>query len=184
MAPQRGSICFWCDGFYKYFAPNGAGDVFGGSRSTEMARLRRSGCGGKRVEDHRDFAPDGAWGVGGNGLGITEISPLRGLRCFWWGAFYRDGAPTALGVWGKRFGDHRDFAPTGFGVFWCDGFYRDGAPTALGLWGKRFGDDGAHARIAQSEHRRCDISVAARAEQHPQSSVRSGIVAHAPWRPR
>jgi hypothetical protein len=64
----------------------------------------------------------------------------------------------------------------GLGVFWWDAFYKDGAPTALGLWGKWFGDDGAHARIAQIEHRRCDISVAARAEQHPQSSVRSGIV--------
>jgi hypothetical protein len=69
-----------------------------GLRMTEMARLRRSGC-------------------GGNGLGIAEISPLRGLGCFWWGGFYRDGAPTALGLWGKRVEDDRDGAPTALGVF-------------------------------------------------------------------
>jgi len=91
------------DGDSERFRPYGAWGVFGGAGSTEMARLRRSGC-------------------GGNGLGITEISPL-----------------TGLGVWGKRVADNRD-----------------------------------GARIAQIEHRRCDISVAARAAP-PQSSVRSGI---------
>ena len=48
-----------------------------------MARLRGLGCGTKRFEDDRDFRPYGAWGVFG---------------CV---AFYRDGAPTALGMWGE-----------------------------------------------------------------------------------
>jgi hypothetical protein len=61
----------------------GLGVLLAVSGSTEMARLRRSGCGTKRFEEHRDFAPNGAWGV------VGRVG------------FYRDGAPTALGLWGE-----------------------------------------------------------------------------------
>jgi hypothetical protein len=54
---------------------------------------------------------------------------------------------------------------------------------AWGVWRTRFVDDRDGARIAQIEHRRCDISVAARAATS-QSSVRSGIAERARWRPR
>jgi len=76
----------------------------------------------------------GARGVGGNGLGITEISPLRGLGCFWWDAFYKDDAPTALALWGNGLGITEMPPLRGLICFWRDGFYRDGAPTALGVW--------------------------------------------------
>ena len=58
----------------------GLGVLLAVSGSTEMARLRRSGCGTKRFEEHRDFAPYGVWGV------------------FWADGFYKDFAP--YGAWG------------------------------------------------------------------------------------
>jgi len=60
----------------------GLGVLLAVSRSTEMARLRRSGCGTKRFEEHRDFGPTGL-GVFVGRTGSTEISPLRGLGCCW-----------------------------------------------------------------------------------------------------
>jgi hypothetical protein len=143
-------------------------------------------CGGRKAEDgkmgiQRDAAPNGARGVFG-GAGSTEISPLRGLICYWRDGFYRDGAPTALGLWGKRVTDDRDAARIAqIEHRRCDIFVaaRAHAPQSSVRSGIA-----AHVRIAQIEHRRCDISVAARADQHPQSSVRSGIAKHARGRRR
>jgi hypothetical protein len=61
------------------------------------------------------------------------MPPLRGLGCFWWDAFYKDGAPTALALWGNGLGI-TDMPPLrGLICFWRDGFYRDFAPTGLDL---------------------------------------------------
>jgi len=49
-------------------------------------------CGVRSAEDERRKMEK--WGFRG-------MPPLRGLGCCWWGAFYRDGAPTALGLWGQ-----------------------------------------------------------------------------------
>jgi hypothetical protein len=115
--------------------------------------------------------------------GSTEMPPLRGLGCFWRDGFYRDAAPTGLRVFlaGRVLQRCRPYG-AGF-VIGGTGSTEISPLTGLGVWGTRVADNRDGARIAQIEHRRCDISVAARATP-PQSSVRSGIVAHARWRPR
>jgi hypothetical protein len=143
-------------GFYRDFAPTGLGVFLAVSRSTEMARLRRSGCGARRFEDDRDGA---------------RIAQIEHRRCDISVAVRATPPKAPSGAASQR----------AWGVFWAVGFYRDFAPTGLGVLlavsratemarlrrsgcgARRFEDDRDGARIAQIEHRRCDISVAVRA---------------------
>jgi len=97
---------------------------------------------------------------------------LRRLGCFGCGAFYKDVAPTALDLCLDD-GVYRDAAPNGARDVVQNDWRMTKMPRLrrLGCRAKRFEPQ----HIRHPEHRRCDISVAARPKAPP---APSGAASH------